>query len=122
MPYATSGPAAVLATGTVTTFSGFPLVVGIEKPHPLEVEFRFTSDPAVPDVAILPISQEHSRIVWNLVNFDSADGRGSAEPALLLEAETYRIYLHFRVFRYGRTRDRTVHYTFFEVGIGAAGW
>src|SRR5688500_11959619 len=106
MPYASSGPARVVATGTVTTYAGFPLVVGIESPLALEIELRFSTDPAVPDVAVLPAEPRGSRITWDLVNFDRADGRGSAAPVLLAQTESSRIFFHFRVFRYGRTDDR----------------
>ncbi|MBA2319536.1 MAG: hypothetical protein H0V89_00135 [Deltaproteobacteria bacterium] len=115
MPHASSGPARVLATGTVTTFDGFPLVLGIDHPLELEIELRFLSDPAVPDVALRDIGQAGRRISWELVNFDGPDGRGSAAPVLVADTGENRIYLHFRVFRYGRTLDRTVHYTFYQV-------
>jgi hypothetical protein len=119
MPYASSGPARVVASGTVTTYAGFPLIFGIVDPRPVEVELRFASDPGVPDVAVRPLPGEGARITWELVYFDGPDGRGTADPVLLNQAPESSIYLHFRVFRYGRTADRTVHYTFFEVAAAA---
>ena len=120
MPYAASGPARVVDTGMVTTFGGFPLVLGIERPALLEVELRFTTDPLVADVAVRPIGGGGgARVIWELVNFDGPDGRGSAAPVLVAEHGQSNIFLHFRVFRFGRTEDRTVHYTFYEVPIAA---
>jgi hypothetical protein len=115
MPYAHSGPARILATGTATTFGGASLVIGLEDPFPLEVALQFVTDPAVPDVAVRQVSGDERRITWELVNFDGPDGRGTADPVQVGDHPHGRIFLHFRVFRYGRSRDRTVHYTFYDV-------
>ncbi len=56
------------------------------------------------------------------MNFDGPEGRGSADPVLVADVADDLVFLHFRVFRHGRTADRTVHYTFYSVAKSAIGW
>lgn len=117
-----SGPATVQACGTVTAFGGQPLVFELEiADDPFRVELAFASQPAHDDVAV---HTEHLEAGFRflLVNFDGADGRGSAVPVLLGEVGDVLLFLHFRVFRYGRTDDRTVHYTFYTTSKDEVGW
>ena len=53
------------------------------------------------------------------INFDDATGRGTSQPVLLAQVGELAYLAHFRVFLYGRTTDRTVHYTVYEVPIDA---
>ena len=115
----TSGPAEVLDNGEVTTFGGHGLTLAFEwESHPVIVELTFGSDPDVDGAAV---TSEQRSDGWHLhcVNFDPVDGRdqgrGSSVPILLSGFEKDAFYLHFRVFLWGRTRDRTVHYTFYRV-------
>lgn len=116
-----SGPARVLASGEATCFMGRDLVLRIAEPVDVVVELSFTSDPNVPDVAV-DVTTFANHLRFQCVNFDHADGRGSAEPVLLGEAGHRLVFMHFRVFRWGRTIDRTVHYTIYSVDKDAVGW
>ncbi|NCG21462.1 MAG: hypothetical protein GWP91_20820 [Rhodobacterales bacterium] len=109
-----SGSARVIASGSATCFLGEGLVLAIladDQRYALELDF--SSDPSVADVAIETVSMEHG-LRLHCVNFDTADGRGSAVPVALGACGDDVVFVHFRVFRYGRTADRTVHYTFFR--------
>ena len=109
-----SGPAQVLASGSATCFLGEGLVLAIsadDRRYALALDF--SSDPSVPDVAIETVATDDG-LRLHCVNFDSVDGRGSAVPVALGACGDDVIFIHFRVFRYGRTADRTVHYTFFR--------
>ncbi len=111
----TSGPARILASGEVTTFGGHDLRIEIDSgPLKAELEWVFRSDPAVEDVAV---ETEELPTGYRLtcVNFDDASGRGSAIPVFLGHLGAEAILVHFRVFRWGRSPDRTVHYTFYRV-------
>lgn len=111
---ARSGVADVLAQMTMTTFGGAGVVVELARSTgPVVVALSFVTDSSVPDVEVrtLPAS---SGVALELVNFDADDGRGSAWPVPLKNEGDSTIYLHFRVWRYGKSPDRTVHFTFFK--------
>lgn len=116
-----SGPATVIEAGTVTTFAGHPLTLLVQLPEDrLVVELVFTDgDGGEPSV-----ETAHTDVGVRLqcTGFDDASGRGTAEPMLLGELGEDLLFLHFRVFRYGTTRDRTVHFTLFRTTKDRVGW
>lgn len=117
-----SGPAAVIASGEVTGFGGQAIRFDLrEEELTFAVELGFESDPAAPELAV-HTEQLPDGLRLRLVNFDAADGRGSAVPVLLGELGDELLFMHFRVFRWGRTDDRTVHYTFYRAGKDDVGW
>jgi len=117
----TSGPARILSSGTATTFLAHPLSVSVQLVDQTwyRIDFRCAVDPQVqgPQVST---QAEPWGITLRLVNFE--DGRGSAVPVLLGESGDQLYFLHFRVFRYGRTRDHTVHWTVFVAGKQDVDW
>lgn len=119
---ARSGPATIVASGMATTFGGSPLELklGLEE-GAIGVELVFVDDP---DTAGLSVATEEleSGMRLTLVNFDSADGRGSALPVLIGSLEADLVFLHFRVFRFGRSADHTVHYSFYRARKEDVGW
>lgn len=116
-----SGPATVLAAGTVTAFEGHPIVLAWEDgPLRTVTELRFATDPAVADVAVAT-EQLGDRLVLHLTNFDGPDGRGTGVPLQVAEHPSGSLFLHFKVFRYGRTRDRSVQYTLYLVPAASEG-
>ena len=127
----TSGPARILASGMLTSFAGHPVRFTIEDPIRLVLEMVFETDPAVDGLNIdvtrprldtdeLGPGTEFLRM--RCVNFDSDDGRGSAEPVLLGESGDDLAFFHFRVFRFGTTVDHTLHYTLYLASKEALGW
>lgn len=116
-----SGPATIIDSGSATCFMGNPLALFITEPVDLIVEFRFETQPEIDDVAV-NISHADNRMMLQCINFDQADGRGSAEPMCIGDCGDLVVFMHFRVFRYGRTEDRTVHYTLFTVNKTEVGW
>jgi hypothetical protein len=96
------------------------LVLG--PPHPLTVRLTFAADPEVSDVAVRTLPAEPGTWHFQLIHFDKPDGRGSAEPVLLGETADGLLFFHFRVSRFGRSPDRTVHFTFYRVSKADAGW
>ena len=115
---ARSGIAEFLDEVTLTSFGGAGVVVELARPSgPLVVSFSFVSDDEVEDVAVRSLPAT-SGLALELVNFDTADGRGSAWPVPLCEEGSWTIYLHFRVWKYGKTPDRTVHFTFYRAQTG----
>ena len=118
-----SGPARVIDNGYVTAFFGQPLrfTLPLTAETNFFVELSFTTDPTQSDVAI-QANPSAQGLSLHLSNFDDAAGRGSAVPVLLGEWSEHLWFFHFRVFRFGKTDDRTVHYTFFRVAKDAVDW
>lgn len=116
-----SGPAEILGSGAATAFMAHPLRFHIGPPFSATIVLRFETDETVEDVAVRTEAWD-TEVVLHCTNFDGADGRGSAVPVLLGEHSSLLLFLHFRVFRYGRTDDRTVHYTFYAVHKDAVNW
>lgn len=117
-----SGPARVIASGTSTTFFGQDLVFEVDHgPIPFTVALGWIDDPAHEGVDVRT-SWPDGGTRFDLVNFDGSDGRGSASPVLITEVEDDLIFFHFRVFRYGRTQDRTVHWCFYAAPRAEVAW
>lgn len=118
-----SGPAAVVGSGETTTFGGHPLrlVLDMDDTEAITVELRFRSDDSQEEASVQSVPMDDG-IALELVNFDGVDGRGTSLPALLAEVGPDLVFLHFRIFRWGRTPDRTVHWTFYRVPKDAVSW
>jgi hypothetical protein len=117
-----SGPALLLAAGEATTFFGHPLAITLALPEgPYTVTIQFEARPENPDVAVDADAGPHG-ITLTLVNFDTDEGRGSREPVLLGGVGDDLLFLHFRAFRFGRSDDRTVHYSVYRASRAAVGW
>jgi hypothetical protein len=116
-----SGPAKIIASGSATAFMGHSVVLDLRYPVELTVEFAFEQRPDIEDVAV-ELEAREGELRLLCVNFDKADGRGSATPVLLGDTTELLVLLHFRVFRYGNTADRTVHYTVYTVDKRTVDW
>lgn len=114
-PLRTSGPATILDSGEVTCFGGHDLRLAIDQgPLKLELEWQFVDDPDQPGASVDTVELPHG-YRFTCRNFDGPDGRGSALPVYLGKLGDNAILMHFRVFRWGRSPDRTLHYTFYRV-------
>ena len=109
-----SGPATVLANGSVTTFLGSGVSLRlVEGGQPFELALSFQSDPDQEGVRI-DLEDTPLGLRLTCVNFDGADGRGTAVPVVLGNIGEDLVFAHFRVSLFGKTADRTVHYTFYR--------
>lgn len=111
----TTGPATVLDSGQVTCFGGYPLTfaLGVDD-QAVRFQLGFTRDPEVSGVSVHTEEIDDGyRVICT--NFDQPDGRGTAIPVVLKEVGADVVLVHFRVFLFGNTPDRTVHYTFYRV-------
>lgn len=116
-----SGPARVVEHGTTTTFGGYPLLLMLELPEDnFVVEVCFEQHDGEP-VGVAP-EETDVGLRLRCINFDGAEGKGSAVPVLLGELGDDLVFFHFRAWLYGRTNDHTVHYTFYRVAKDAIGW
>jgi hypothetical protein len=116
----TSGPAEILASSTATTFFGNDLRVRVQLGAAgITVALSFVEDGDEPSVTVV---EEAWGLSLTLHNFDGTGGRGSASPVPLGELGDDLLFFHFRVFRWGETEDRTVHYTFYRAAKADVGW
>lgn len=121
MAHITSGHAEILAHGQVTAFGGAPIRLGLEEEMDLALVFSYATEPEHEGVAVRTAHYE-GELHFELVNFDAADGRGSARPVLVGEMGEHAYFLHFRSFLFGRTEDHTLHYTVYRVRKDDVGW
>jgi hypothetical protein len=117
-----SGPARILADGSVTSFGGHPLYFELEvEERKVALGFRFLSDSEEPGATVRTATLADGYRI-DLVNFDDAEGRGSAQPVLLDEIGDDLVFVHFRCFRFGKSADHTLSYTFYRVAKASVGW
>jgi hypothetical protein len=101
-----SGRAQVIAGGQVTAFEGHPILIFLDDLQ-FAVGLRFVTDEG--ELRVDPTWVD-DRLELVLYNFESAEGRGSAQPVRLAERGEQVLWLHFRTFKFGNTIDHTVHY------------
>ena len=120
--HVSSGPAQVLHQGMTTSFGGHPVTFTLEHGDvETTVRMEFGSDSEIEGVKV-ETAETSTGYVFRCTNFDSDVGRGSSQPVLVNEVGGELIFFHFRVFLFGRTLDRTIHFTFFAVDKEAVGW
>ena len=111
-----SGPARVVSSGEATTFFGSPLLLAVELDEgPLTVEWVFEeSDDGT--VHLEPITGGQR---LRCRGIDDTPGKGTSDPVPLETRGDDTLMLHFRSTRWGRSADRTVHWTIFRVPTAA---
>lgn len=116
-----SGHAEVVDHGTVTTCWGRSLLLEMEISEARSVVELIFDESGDGEAAI---ETEYTEAGLKLVcrRFGSEGGRGSSEPVLLGAFDDWLLLFHFRVFRYGKTEDRTVQYTFYRVNKADVNW
>ncbi|MBN2800496.1 MAG: hypothetical protein JXX28_15250 [Deltaproteobacteria bacterium] len=109
-----SGSAQIISSGMVTTFGGASLRLTLaHEQEQASLELRFHTVPDHQGVGVSTSQQPDGTHLFDLVNFDTPEGRGTSVPAELGPMLGGVLWVHFRVFRYGNTPDHTVHYTFY---------
>jgi len=116
-----SGPGEVIEHGTVTTFGGQDLAIQIDLPEG-EWSVRLVFKETGGDAPAISTEMIDGGMIFQCVNFEGAEGKGSAAPVLLGELGIDLIFFHFRVFQHGHSDDRSVHYTFYRVRKDAVDW
>ena len=110
-----SGPAEVLAAGTVTSFAGNPITIEYGRPSTeFRLTFRFVNDPTDKDFtkveakAVDPFSLE-----LTLTNFGGPFGQGTDQPAQIGKISGWDLFLHYRVYAHAEM-DKTVQFTLYR--------
>lgn len=115
-PVIFTGGARVIASGTVIAFNEWGEVsfrLGPLKER-LSIVFRFEDGPSGgPEPRIEVLGEGEKGIKLVLRNFGDATGEGTVSPLKLGTLEGLQLYVHFRIFRVGKT-PRVIHYTFYQ--------
>jgi hypothetical protein len=110
----TSGGSEVVASGSVTAFSGHPIEISL---GPLKFLFEFVTKKAVPQQNLLATVPQPNSLRLELTNFDNPLGTGSIKPlpvgSMTINGKNRVLYLHLRVYAIGEEADKTLNYTFY---------
>ena len=108
-----SGPAEVIDSGTVISFSGNP--ISLHYPDlGIKIVFEFKAgeegrgtyvDSGVPEPGILKLT---------LYNFDDRFGAGTIKPMRIGKYEGRRLYVQLRVYTLQGSPDKTLQYTVYK--------
>lgn len=113
-----SGNAHVIASGSVVSFRGAPVMVTFGPPEErlrLSLEFKESADAKELTVERI-LEGDHLRLV--LTNFSQPLGAGSRQPLEVGKLRGRPLFLHFRIYDL-RESDKTVMYTLYLVPTGA---
>jgi hypothetical protein len=111
-----SGPAEVIASGSVFSFNGNPVELAIGG---ISLIFEFEQDKTRQEHAIDPKTPDEKTVKLTLINFDSSLGLGSTAPLRFGILKGRQLYFHFRVYGLGSrvdgspAVDHLLYYCFF---------
>lgn len=113
----TSGPAKVVASGSVINFKGNPLRISVQELD-FDLVFEFM-DEETSDESRIRITPDRGDARLTLINFKSTLGSGLKEPIHLGTSENRDVYLQLRVYAAGSAPDKLLHYTVYLAEPGA---
>jgi len=112
-----SGPALVLASGSVIAFRGNPvtLIFGPGE-RKLKFEFSFVSE-QTGEQSPLQVRLERPddfTLRLTLVNFNDPLGAGTTVPKSVGVLQGRQLYIHYRVYHLEESADKLIHYTLYQ--------
>jgi hypothetical protein len=114
--FVVSGPAEVLAAGSVISFAGSPVTVEYgREAERFKINFRFVEDPgrAKPRVKARKVDTHILEI--RLTNFTSSAGNGSTKPVKIGGVDGWSLYLHYWVSALPASKDKILQFTVYRV-------
>lgn len=115
----TSGPAEVIAAGTVIEFSGNPVEINFGPPEErLTIVLDFIDIEDETESAIRAHLSEPYILELTLLNFKNPVGSGTSKPLPAGTLSGRNLYIHLRVYELLNS-DKTIHYCIYlgeEVG------
>lgn len=109
-----SGPAEVVASGTVTSFRGEPIEVPVQgDEEAIVLVFAFVDDPDDEAPRVETEVEDAGRLRLDLINFANPLGSGSPSPVDVGTLDGDPLLLHFRV-RALEGADPTLTYTVYR--------
>jgi hypothetical protein len=116
----TSGPADVIASGTIISFEGNPVKIKFGPADGrLTIIFSFENkkDQNGESNPYMNVKSLDSKTAeFKLFNFNNSLGNGTINPLPIGTLWDKKLYLHFYVYAQGGARDKIIHYTLFQSG------
>lgn len=109
-----SGPAEIVASGTVIAFSEHPIIIKLAN---LNAIFKFRDEKEKDDQHIEKKLLDPTTLELTLYNFDNPIGSGTSKPMLLGQLNGQPLYVHFRVYALHGS-DKTLQFAFYRVREG----
>jgi len=111
---ARSGPAEVVAAGTITSFAGNPVTIDYGRPSEFRLTFRFIEDPSRKDeTRVQARAVDAVSLELTLMNFGSPFGEGSEKPVQIGRLAGGDLFLHYRIYAHA-DMDKTVQFTLYR--------
>lgn len=108
-----SGPAEVIDSGTVISFSGNP--ISLHYPDMgIKIVFEFKAGEEGRGTSVESSVPEPGILQLTLYNFDDRFGAGTIKPMRIGKYEGRRLYVQLRVYTLQGSPDKTLQYTVYK--------
>ena len=108
-----SGPAQVIDSGTVISFSGNPISLNYPDLG-IKIVFEFKTGEEGKETSVESSVPEPGILKLSLFNFDDRFGAGTIKPMRIGKYEGRRLYIQMRVYTLQGSPDRTLQYTVYK--------
>jgi hypothetical protein len=113
-----SGPAEVIDSGTVISFSGNPVKLSYKDLN-LSIVFEFKTKENAENTSIDGSFTDNAEtgmgvLKLTLYNFDDRFGAGTVKPLRIGQYENRKLYLQIRVYTLIDSPDKTLNYTIYK--------
>lgn len=115
-----SGPAEIVASGSVIAFSGNPITITYgTTDKPLKLVFAFKDEEGREDLKVEGSVHDPVTLKLTLYNFKNPLGSGTTDPMPIGTLGGRRLYIHYRVYQLTGSSDKMLVYSIYrgeEVG------
>jgi hypothetical protein len=108
-----SGPAQVIDSGTVISFSGNPISLNYPDLG-IKIVFEFKTGEEGREASVESSVPEPGILKLSLFNFDDRFGAGTIKPMRIGKYEGRRLYVQLRVYTLQGSPDKTLQYTVYK--------
>jgi hypothetical protein len=108
-----SGPAEVIDSGTVISFSGSPISLHY-RDLGIRIVFEFKAGEEDRGTSVESSVPEPGTLQLTLYNFDDRFGAGTIKPMRIGKYEGHRLYIQLRVYTLQGSPDKTLQYTVYK--------
>jgi hypothetical protein len=112
-PNVRSGPAEIVASGTVIAFNGSPVEIEFGSPWKLHLILRFKDVPGEEKQRISGKIIDRRTLEVTFFNFKNPLGSGSTRAIPIGKVGDNEVYIQYRIHALGES-DKTLHYTIYR--------
>ncbi len=110
-----SGPAEIVASGTVFAFSGSPITITFGSPtETLKLIFEFKDEEGKEDLRVEATVVDTQTLKLTLINFKNPLGSGTTKPKPFGSLDGRRLYVHYRVYSLSDAADKMLHFNIYK--------